>query len=444
MAARSFAAVVSVCWLGAACSGGVTTVGSIETTVVAPTTAPTTTAAPTTSVPTSTTTSTTMATTTTEPPPVEWNLVAGGDVLMDRTAPAGIDPFAGLVPSLASADLALVNVEMAISNRGSAVPGKQFTFRAPPVAAQIIADAGIDMATLANNHARDFGPDALLDTVDLLEATGVSTIGAGASATDAFTPGVLTVGPPGQEITVAFVGASLVMPGGFAATSSRAGVADGNDRDRVLANVRVAAESYDVIVATLHWGTERDTCPRSTHVDFAQRLLDAGATAVIGHHPHVLQPVVFEDGKVVAYSLGNFAWHPRNTITGDTGLLDLSFVGTELVDVVVHPHVLDSNGAPVPISEGSRFDRINDIVSGDCEKHDPPPVTSPPSTTAPDTTSTSTPDTSTPTTEPTSTTSVDTTTSTTAGATTTVAPTTVAPTTAAPSTTSSPTTTGDG
>jgi len=308
---------------------------------------------------------------------------------MDRTAPAGIDPFVGIEPALSSADIALVNVEMAISDRGSPVPGKLFTFRAPPVAAETIGAAGIDVATLGNNHARDFGGAALIDTIELLRAQGVVTVGAGATSTEAFAPTVLTVGPPEQEISVAVIGASLIMPGGFAATESRSGVANGNDRDRVLANVRAAAEQYDVVVVTLHWGIERDTCPTLSHRDFASQLLEAGATALIGHHPHVLQPVEFANGKVVAFSMGNFAWHPRNTITGDTGVLELSFVGAELVEVKVHPHILDSNGAPVPISEGFRFDRINEIVGGECEKHDPPSVTyAPPTTDDPDATTT--------------------------------------------------------
>ncbi len=89
-------------------------------------------------------------------PPTEWTLLAAGDVQMDRTEPAGVDPFVGIEPPLASGDLAVVNVEMAISDRGTP-SGKQFVFRAPSSAAQRIADAGIDVANLANNHAKDYG-----------------------------------------------------------------------------------------------------------------------------------------------------------------------------------------------------------------------------------------------------------------------------------------------
>ena len=111
------------------------------------------------------------------PPLAEWTLLAAGDVQMDRTEPAGIDPFAGIEPPLASGDVAVVNVEMAISDRGAPV-GKEFTFRAPSSAAQRIGDAGIDVASLANNHAMDYGAVALADTIASLEAAGVVALGA--------------------------------------------------------------------------------------------------------------------------------------------------------------------------------------------------------------------------------------------------------------------------
>ena len=98
-------------------------------------------------------------------PDRSWRLLAGGDVLMTRTEPAGIDPFALLDPPLGSSDLSLVNVEMAISGRGEP-HWKEFVFRAPPSAAERIAAGGVSVANLANNHANDYGTAALTDTID--------------------------------------------------------------------------------------------------------------------------------------------------------------------------------------------------------------------------------------------------------------------------------------
>ncbi len=309
---------------------------------------------------------------TTAAPDLRWTLLAGGDVLMDRSEAADIDPFAGIVPSLRSADIALVNVEMVISDRGEPLGDKKFTFRAPPSAASRIAAAGIDVANLANNHAADYGPEALLDTVDLLEAEGVIALGAGATSADAYRHRITEVRP---GVRVAFVGASMVVPLGFPATGTRPGIASAYQQDRVLASVRAAASEAEVVIAVVHWGVERMTCPDARQRDFAFQLLQQGADAVIGHHPHVLQPVVLDDGKLVAYSLGNFVWHYRSGITGDTGVLQIDFDGAAIVGWSLYPHQLDVNGAPVPAGDGARVDRIVDIVSGNCARHQPPPTT---------------------------------------------------------------------
>lgn len=292
---------------------------------------------------------------------------------MDRSEAAGIDPFAGIQPALDSADIAVVNVEMAISERGVAAD-KMFVFRAPPSAADRIAAAGVDVGNLANNHANDYGPDALVDTANLLESAGVVALGAGATAPDAYRHRVIEVR---DRVRVAFVGTSMVVPWGFAAGASRPGIASAYERDRVLANVRVAASDADVVIAVVHWGIERMTCPDGRQRDFAVQLLAAGADAVIGQHPHVVQPVHFADGKLVAYSLGNFVWHYRSGITGETGVLQIDFDGADIVGWSFHPHVLDANGAPVPADGGPRVDRINDIVNGDCARHQPPPLPDP-------------------------------------------------------------------
>jgi poly-gamma-glutamate synthesis protein (capsule biosynthesis protein) len=318
--------------------------------------------------------STTAVMPTTTQPDLRWTLLAGGDVLMDRSEAAGIDPFAGIDPALASADIAVVNVEMVISERGEPAD-KQYVFRAPPSAAERIAAAGVDVANLANNHAMDYGPEALVDTVDLLEANGVVALGAGVTSSDAYGHRIIEVRP---AVRVAFVGASMVVPLGFPATQTRPGIASAYQRDRVLANVRAAAQEADVVIAMVHWGVERMTCFDGRQRDFAFELLQHGADAVIGQHPHVLQPVVFDDGKLVAYSLGNFVWHYRSGITGDTGVLQIDFDGAEMLGWSFHPHLLDINGAPVPASEGTRLDRINDIIAGDCARHQPPPTTAAP------------------------------------------------------------------
>jgi poly-gamma-glutamate synthesis protein (capsule biosynthesis protein) len=322
-------------------------------------------------VPETTSAATTSIDTTTTEPVRTWTLLAGGDVLMTRTEPAGIDPFPFLDPPLGSSDFSLVNVEMAISDRGEP-HWKEFVFRAPPSAAERIADGGVSVANLANNHANDYGPDALTDTIDLLEEAGVTTVGAGRNADEAYQYRLLSTE---NGVQVAFVGASMIVPSSFAAGSSTPGIASAHSpaRARVLDTVRAAGAEADAVVVAVHWGIERDTCPSNDQRLFARQLLEAGADAVIGHHPHVLQPVELVGAKLVAYSLGNFIWHVRSGILGETGVLQIDFDGDGVVTWAFHPHVLDSNGVPTPADSGERVERIRDIIAGDCAPHDPPP-----------------------------------------------------------------------
>ncbi len=324
------------------------------------------------SVPTTTPITTVQSTTTTGSTRA-WTLLAGGDVLMERSERLGLDPFESIEPALGSSDLSVVNVEMAISDRGTPHE-KTYVFRAPPSAARRIAAGGVRVANLANNHAMDFGGDALADTIDLLEGAGVATIGAGRNIDEAYRYRILTTG---GGVNVAFVGASLIVPSNFAAGSSTPGVASAHPPDlaRVLDTVRAAGAAADAVVAIVHWGIERDPCPNDAQRLLAQQLLDAGADAIIGHHPHVLQPVVFTGEKLVAFSLGNFIWEPRQHMSGETGVLQVDFEGGTVVDWAFHPHVLDGEGVPVPVDSGPRVDRIRDIVDeGDCGPHRPPPT----------------------------------------------------------------------
>ena len=315
-----------------------------------------------------TTTATTAATV---DPPRIWTLLAGGDVLLDRTEPEGIDPFTKVQPDLASADVAIVNLEMAITERGEPYE-KEYVFRAPGSAALTLVGAGIDVVSLANNHVFDFGREGLEDTISVLDEVGILRPGAGSNNAEAYAPRILTLD---NGVRVAFVSATAVVPGGFASGADRPGVADAKwATPRVLAAVRAAAAGNDVVVVSLHWGVEREPCPNEEQRTLAQQIIEAGADLILGHHPHVLQPIETLDRSVIAYSLGNFAWHPRYGITGDTGVLEVVFDGSRIEGYRFHPHVLNYIGGASPIASGDRYDRITDIVEGRCEQYAPEPT----------------------------------------------------------------------
>jgi poly-gamma-glutamate synthesis protein (capsule biosynthesis protein) len=279
------------------------------------------------------------------------HIAAVGDVMLDRTlgnaiAAGNIDyPLANFAPLLAAADIALANLESALGDQGAPAT-KSYTFRAPPAAALALANAGIDVVSLANNHALDYGPDALLQAVDLLNGAGVTPIGGGPNAAVARSPHIVTV----NGLTLAFL-AYVHVPvegGGFdtqswTATADSAGLAWAEPAV-VAADVAAAAARADHVIVMLHSGYEYVAAPSPPQVAAAQAAIDAGATLVIGHHAHILQGVHFYGEGVIVYGLGNFAF----TIDGppETALLNVWLGRAGIRHVELVPAIVQPGGQP--------------------------------------------------------------------------------------------------
>ena len=228
-------------------------------------------------------------------------------------------PWRGVAPTLRRADVAFGNLECAISNRGSPVP-KQFNFRGRPRALrQVVRFAGLDVLNLANNHAGDYGRAALLDTVRNVRGAGALAVGAGADLAAARRPRVIER----LGLRIAFVGFSDIGPTSFAAGRRRAGTSFASSR-AIRQGVRAAKRRGDIAIATFHWGIEREMHENARQRAFARTALKAGASAVIGAHPHVLQPIRRPSRRrLIAYSLGNFVWAAGSPATSATGILRL-------------------------------------------------------------------------------------------------------------------------
>jgi poly-gamma-glutamate synthesis protein (capsule biosynthesis protein) len=220
---------------------------------------------------------------------------------------------------LRSVDVAFGNLECAVSTRGRKVPGKEYNFRGRPGALRAAARyAGMDVLNLANNHAGDFGTTALLDTIRWVRRFGMTPVGAGRSLRTARKPRIVRR----LGLRIAFVGFSDINPAGFGAGPRRPGTVLATPAG-VTQDVRRARRRADVVIATFHWGVERSSRPSGRQRALARAALAGGARAVIGAHPHVLQPVVRGRRRVVAYSLGNFVWSAGSGITSRTGILRL-------------------------------------------------------------------------------------------------------------------------
>lgn len=256
-------------------------------------------------------------------------LALAGDTMLGRgvaeqiaaSGPHGL--FSGGVrEAFAAADLALVNLECCVSDRGRRwdAPGKPFHFRSPPAAVDALTDLGVDCVTLANNHALDYGPDALEDTLGLLEGAGIGCVGAGADEQEAWQSVVLEAG--GMRIAVVGV---TDHPPDFAAGPGRPGVAFADLQkdvpDRLLEQIRRLREDNDVVLVLPHWGPNMTQEPLRYVRRAAEAIVDAGATLVAGSSAHVFHGVSWP----VLFDLGDFIddYAVDGLLRNDLGLLFL-------------------------------------------------------------------------------------------------------------------------
>jgi poly-gamma-glutamate capsule biosynthesis protein CapA/YwtB (metallophosphatase superfamily) len=240
---------------------------------------------------------------------------------IERTGRAPLDD--DVVAVANEADLFVLNLECCISARGERWPaaGKPFFFRAPPRAAELLAGMGVDCVTLANNHALDYGADALLDTLEHLDAAGVAWVGAGPDEDAARAARTLTA--PGARLTVI---AASDHPRDFAAGPDRPGIAFVDLRHDVRGGwlkdaVASARGQGDAVLVACHWGPNMTARPMLYIKAAARVLTDTGATLVAGHSAHVFHGAA---GRVL-YDLGDFVddYRVDERLRNDLGLLFL-------------------------------------------------------------------------------------------------------------------------
>jgi poly-gamma-glutamate capsule biosynthesis protein CapA/YwtB (metallophosphatase superfamily) len=263
------------------------------------------------------------------PPEQRVEIIFGGDVIphdaVKQTAKdhdrgdlnhAGWDHvFGPIADQLRSADVAFVNLETPIVSTHKPLYAET-TFSAPPVMAQSLAAAGVDVVSFANNHARDQGPEGVIETVRHLEAAHLAVAGAGRNMAAAWKPAIVER----RGVKVGFIAVTRWL-NDYANPGPRAPYVDvvryaydalpNTVSSRyALKQIKKAAAQCDVLVVSVHWGDEYTLGPRQGDREFAYAALEAGAAVVVGHHPHVLQPAegyTTTDGRstLVLYSMGN-------------------------------------------------------------------------------------------------------------------------------------------
>jgi poly-gamma-glutamate capsule biosynthesis protein CapA/YwtB (metallophosphatase superfamily) len=267
-------------------------------------------------------------------------LALAGDTMLGRGVAEALSsrpPSALFAPEVVeearAADLCVLNLECCISGRGNPWPQRTFHFRAPPAAAEALAHLGVDCVTLANNHALDFGPDALLDTLEHLRRVGVACVGAGVGLEQARAPAVLEAG--GVRLGVLGV---TDHPEEYAAAFDRPGVAFadlscGRHPGWLLESIR--ALDSELVLVTPHWGPNMVQTPVPPVRAAAAAFVEAGATLVAGHSAHVFHGVA----ERVLYDLGDFCddYRVDPLLRNDLGLLwlvDLEAAGPTRLEVL--------------------------------------------------------------------------------------------------------------
>ena len=232
-------------------------------------------------------------------------LVFAGDIVLDDVAGAmiarGQDPFAAFGPYFRKADIRIGNLECVVATTGSA-GDKNFTFRAHPRTLPVLR-RHFDALALANNHSGDYGREAFAEMLGLLPAAGLQYFGGGRNLQEAHTPLILER----RGLRIALLGYNEFMPRSFEADADAPGIAWSED-EQVEADIRAARTVHraDLVIPVMHWGWENEPVANARQRQLARRMVDAGADAVIGGHPHVTQDTEQYRGKPIVYSVGNF------------------------------------------------------------------------------------------------------------------------------------------
>lgn len=288
-------------------------------------------------------------------------LAFGGDVHFEswlgdavRADPDGA--LAAMAPLFADADLAVVNLETAVTDGGQQAP-KRYAFRAPAESVTALKAAGVDVVSLANNHGMDFGVPGLEDTLGTLDTAGLPAVGAGMTSAAAYRPYRTTVN--GRRIAI--IGATQVLDSfaidAWNPTRDRPGLASAKDEnngvDRLLAAVRRAGRANHTVVVMLHWGEELRQCPLERQQTLAAELRAAGADVIVGGHAHRLGPGGFMDDAVVHYGLGNLVFYVSEGPGTISGALHVTIAVDDTPRIAWRPAVL-AGGIATPVTGGER------------------------------------------------------------------------------------------
>ncbi len=257
-------------------------------------------------------------------------------------------PFVKLAPLLSSADITFINLESPFADKGPRGEAG-LIFRAHPETVAGLVLAGVDVVSTANNHARDCGDHGVAFTIDLLRTHQMEPVGTAATEEEVHRGVVLTR----RGIRFGFLGYTYDQSNGnWHDVDKRIALADPVIMEQDVHEMKRRA---DVVIVSMHNGIEYMKRPSPKQIEFAHRAIDAGAALVVGHHPHVVQPVERYHDGVIFYSLGNFIFDQFQRIETQHGIIaDVHFSGSAIASAqsisvrIAHDGPEVESSAPAP------------------------------------------------------------------------------------------------
>jgi len=270
----------------------------------------------------------------------ERTVVAVGDIMLAGNAKGFLEekgyayPFQDhrLAKVISAADVAFANLEYPITRGGRAFPDKQFTYQGSKASLAAIRRAGFDFLSLANNHIMDYGEEGLRSTMLACERLKLTHAGAGTRLGDARSLRIIAK----DGVRYGLLAYSLTYPPEFWASDENAGTVYGG-RTILEQDIPRAAREVDILIVSFHWGEELNPQPRPYQIELAHRAVDLGASIVLGHHPHIPQPIEVYRGVPIFYSLGNFAFGSWSANTTFSFVAEIRFAGSRPTRVSLHP-----------------------------------------------------------------------------------------------------------
>lgn len=302
--------------------------------------------------------------------PTRFTIVAVGDIMLARGVGGWIRrnsvnyPFEHTREIISGGDIAFGNLETTLATSGTKLPGKGIWFRAVPEAAQGLKNAGFDILSLANNHILDYDTPALMETIETLERWHLGNVGAGENLKKARQP--LMIIENGMKVGFLAYNEfynyyySYFYKRNFEATDVQAGTAPMKE-ELIEEDVKRLREICDIVVVSLHWGTEDSNNTNNNQKELAHKIIDWGADVILGHHPHVLQGLEFYKGKPIAYSLGNFVFDQNDENNKQSIILEIVFEDNYVNQVSATPVYIVNKSQPV-VPEDWRKEYIIDKI----------------------------------------------------------------------------------